>query len=1385
MECLLKFNKRKQAWLFLCVFLLLQIVSSSVLSDTLDKWAAEQWEAWILEDYPKYDCPWLMTTEKNKACIWPGKLTLVTNTTGGVFTYTVDVYERQAFIPLPGNVDHWPTLVVVNDKPGTVVERGGVPYLSVIRGSHIVTGSFKWSKRPGQLTIPNSLAIVSLEVDGKDQFVDRRNGQLIFSSKSDIAQKKANDSLAIEVYRLLQDGVPVTMTTQVVLSVSGKAREVTFGSLMLAGTEVLLIQSQIPARIEADGTMRAQVTPGEHTIQVVSRFIGSPATITTKKLTAEWPATEYLSFQSNSSIRQAKLSGAISVDTTQISIPAGWAQYPTYRMTNQANPTQDSSAKDSPTKNSLTIETEFRGDHAPAANELNLQRDLWLDFNGSGITSFDRIKGEMNKGWRLNTANGTDLGRATVDGAPILITLDEGLQGIEVRSPAIQLEAVTRTESTSSFSASGWNAQADKYSATLHLPPGWRVLHASGVDRVWGTWLSKWDLWDVFLVLIIVSVTRKLMGYKVAALSGVTYLITLHEPGTPLLIIPILLILIALLPLVSGKIKTVLRNLGFVVTASVVLIVIGFAVNTFRLAIYPSLERAQIGTYNQSRYSSAVPAATTAPILQQEMALADSAPVGKMSRSRVEQATPRPQKKKQSLYQVTENDRVQTGPGLPTWTWNSVGFRSSGPVPADQTLSIYYSTPLATSLWLVLSVFLVTFFSAIVIARLICLSEFKSVGSRTLKGAGTALSLVLIMMSSLSFSPNTMAEGSLPTLLAKGYPPEYLLEQLEARLTKAPPCLPSCVSLNDGLITVTGNDIGLQFSVYADTDIALPLPKGYGSWTLESVEEQGSVLALRQDGDSVFVALTKGHHSLELKGRILEDQASIGLPLPIHNITIASTDWVVEGLVDGRVRNDTLTLRSIDQSTTKQVDTLKADPAPVFARVKRHFVFGKKWTVETTVSRLPIDGAVSLSIKLLPDERLLSDVGVIKDGEVSVQLDHRQHKISWRSSLEASPKILLKASSGASYIEEWSFTPSSLWRLQYEGIPPVKPSANANAFEPVFKPWPGERLVIDIRKPEGVPGPIHTVENALIKVKAGNLLQRSTLTMQVRSSLGVDYTVTLPDNAEVLKFSIDGRTMNTPAGSEVIIPLQPRLQLVTIEFQSANALGLLNHSPLIRLPGSATNTRVEYSLPRDRWPLYLNGPAIGPAMLYWGVLLVIILAAIALPRLAAKLTLPIPVTTVGWLLLGIGLSTVNSYGVLIIAVMFFLLAARKELINPQAMTRFKFNTTQIGIAIWVVVALLCLVAAIPMGLLSNPEMKVVGNGSGSHFYNYYQDSASAKEGLPTVTVVSVPILAYRIVMLLWSLWLSTRLIQWAIWSWACFTEKAVWKARAEATNKDV
>jgi hypothetical protein len=90
-----------------------------------------------------------------------------------------------------------------------------------------------------------------------------------------------------------------------------------------------------------------------------------------------------------------------------------------------------------------------------------------------------------------------------------------------------------------------------------------------------------------------------------------------------------------------------------------------------------------------------------------------------------------------------------------------------------------------------------------------------------------------------------------------------------------------------------------------------------------------------------------------------------------------------------------------------------------------------------------------------------------------------------------------------------------------------------------------------------------------------------------------------------------------------------------------------------------------------------------------------------------------------------------------------------------------------------VVALITLLATIPMSLLSSPNMQVVGNQSSSHYLQWFADRSNAQ--LPQAGFVSVPIWIYRLVMLAWSLWLAAQLLNWLRWGWNCLSEGGFWR----------
>jgi hypothetical protein len=182
--------------------------------------------------------------------------------------------------------------------------------------------------------------------------------------------------------------------------------------------------------------------------------------------------------------------------------------------------------------------------------------------------------------------------------------------------------------------------------------------------------------------------------------------------------------------------------------------------------------------------------------------------------------------------------------------------------------------------------------------------------------------------------------------------------------------------------------------------------------------------------------------------------------------------------------------------------------------------------------------------------------------------------------------------------------------------------------------------------------------------------------------------------------------------------------------------------------------------------LLTSGPDMGPAVLFWGIMIVILLISWGLGRV--KLA---PLRGWQWFLLLIGLSQIPVGMALIVVLWFFALGLRQKKIFEEAA---RFNLVQVALSLLTLVALMLIFSAVKQGLLGTPDMQIAGNRSSAFHLNWYQDRSG--HVLPQATMVSVSITIYRILMLCWSLWLAISLLNWLKWGWHCFASGGIWKS---------
>lgn len=1306
--------------------------------------ALNEWRDWVLATHPDAECPRQASQLDRRRCAWPGRLELAVDATGAQFSQRWTVYG-ESWVTLPGDRELWPLEVTSNGRAAAVLERDGRPALRLDAGSYELRGRWRWQEAPQSLAVPADTALLGLTLNGAVVAIPALDeaGRLWLRPQEQSAAG-ADDAAKLEVFRLLRDDIPLRLDTVLRLSVAGKPRELLLGRALLADAEPLQFDSPLPARIEADGRLRVQVRAGEWELRLRSRFTGVPEQFRMERLDDGWPAQEIWAFAADPALRRVQVGGAPTVDPSQLDLPAEFANLPTFLL-----------AADS----TLKLDQQYRGDAAPAANELQLERTLWLDFEGAGATVLDRIDGRMSQGWRLQAQPALALGRVSVNGEPQLVTRlqPDGPAGVEVRDPELRVEALSRVDALSALDASGWDSDFQRVRLALQLPPGWKLWHAAGPDQVENSWLAGWDLWDIFLALLIVGACFRVLGPRWAAVAAVGVALAFHERESPVaLLLPLLAVVALLRVLGAGRLRGWLLRTGYLLGLLLALAVLAFAVEQVRQGIYPQLERGDYATLDEG---GSMVADTMAAAPMEEEALAAAAARQEVEASMVQRkmmAPPAPAAPPRPRYQPDAN--VQTGPGQPAWSWRSAQLEWSGPVKAGQPLDLYVTGPWLTRLLKFLEVILVTAL-AVALGRAL----LRARPALPAPGGGAPLAAVLLGACVWSAQP--------PVVEAAEFPPEALLQEFQQRLLQAPACAPDCATINALDLRLEGDQLRLRLDVSAGTGLGLPLPVTAGWQPRTVLVDDRPADGLARQTQALLLPLSAGRHAVVLEGPVASDELSLQFALAPRYVSVAAEQWEVFGLARQGLAANTLQLQKRERSA--RGDALLADAPKPFVLVQREIRMDLDWQVTTTVTRLaPAQGAINLSVPLLPGESVISADTTVADGKVAVSLGARQAQSRWRSVLPAAAKLTLNAPETAQWVESWVVAPSPRWHVEGSGLTPIKGEGGDRLR---WRPWPGETLTLAARQPAAVSGAVTTVERAALTLAPGRRSAALSLDLAISSSVGGDYALALQEPGELKRVTVNGVELGQAGGeAQVLLPLTPGSNQVSIGWELPRGVGLHTATPNLALTSPATNVTLQLELPQDRWPLWLQGPTMGPAMLYWGVLVVIIAVAFGLAALVRRLGLGIPLGAGQWLLLGIGMSTVNLAGSVVVVLWFFALEARRRL--PMPALRWRHNLIQAGLALWSLLALACLFATVPESLLAAPDMQVTGNGSHNYMYRWYQDHSGGQ--LPQAAVISLPLWVYRLAMLAWSLWLTFALLRWVKWGWQAFSQGQLWLPKA-------
>jgi hypothetical protein len=1107
------------------------------------------------------------------------------------------------------------------------------------------------------------------------------------------------------------------------------------------------VNSPLPVAIEENGQAKVQVRSGKWNIAVTAFRIDDTREMSFPTDPRTAVDSLLLGFRAKPDFRVLEISGATPVDVSLTTFPEEWRDVPVYRWS---------------LEEPISLEERLRGMGQKAADGLNISRNLWLDDDGRALTFRDQINGAGQQLWRLDAAAGQELGSVRSRGEGQLITRNpaDGSPGVEIRQRNIALEATGRMQNKRELSATGWQTDADKLDVTLNLPPGWRLFALFGADWVQGDWLTGWTLLDIFIVLIFSLAVLKLWGIAPATLAALALVLSYREPQAPQILWLALLAPVAILHFVpAGKLRTVTSVWKWATVTVFLFTLVPFLSLQIQQAIFPQLEN------TGQLFSPRAPMIASTPMPMESQALMEGGELSPMrSESDAEESLLYSRsygggKAKPSLnanlIQVA-NARIQTGPGVPEWSWRTTRFGWNGPVTSEQNFHAIL-IPAAAERFL-------TIIRLAAVAALFLLL----LGRRPPKFAKTTLTALV------------MATVLLPTPSQAQFPDASMLDTLRERILDKNNLPPQTAEIPAASLNIDDRNLTITAQIHTATLAAVPLPGRLPAWSPLRVSVNGQpATALRRGDGYLWIALPAGVHNVRVEG-LLGDASEWEWTflLKPKRVSVEAPGWNIGGISPEGTPEQQVFF-SKQQKSSDSVAAYDRQDFQTVAVVEREIEAGLVRQARTTVRPLGTTGkAVSLKIPLLPGEKVLSGNIPIRSGHAEVRIPAGQESVSWQSELDGDPVLKLTSSMDDTWVEQWRLLASPVWNFHLDGLAPVFAEGTDDLI-PVWSPWPGESATISISALESVSGATVTVHRVQRTETLGDRQRNSSLNLALNSSLGGDFALKLPATAQVTSLRLAGQDLPVRSDEgQLVVPLRTGAQDLAVEWKSAEPLANRSTVEAVQLPVESANIETQLNVPQNRWVLWTHGPQRGPAVRFWVVLAFALLTSIALARLKNS-----PLRTVEWALLALGLTQVSLIEAFFVVAWLFLLTWRSRT-NFGKLPAAVFNLAQLAIIAATLITLAVLVRAVGAGLLGSPEMFIEGNGSSRGMLRWYE--ARSGENLPQPWVLSVSIWWYRLAMLLWALWLAAATLRWLIRGWKAFISGGAFRSlRKTATPPPV
>jgi hypothetical protein len=592
-------------------------------------------------------------------------------------------------------------------------------------------------------------------------------------------------------------------------------------------------------------------------------------------------------------------------------------------------------------------------------------------------------------------------------------------------------------------------------------------------------------------------------------------------------------------------------------------------------------------------------------------------------------------------------------------------------------------------------------------------------------------------------------------------------------------CQRGCLATQDMRLQVTNDELRIRATVSSDGAQAWPIPGPASEFVPEKVLLDGAdTTRMRRDSAGMlFVRVPDGTHVVEVFGRTPRRSVfTLQLTMSPGHMTAALEGWTADGILPlgGTVGSVQLTRVASTTTETAEVVGVENEESRFadYFHISREFELGVEWRGTVRVSRIgDLSRPAGLSVPLLVDERMVSGVGEEQAGAVKLSFARGVGSVTFTTKLEPRDEVVMEAADGSRFAEQWTFACSSLLECLPRSELPISQSKSGDGRVLRYDPFPGEKAVVRIVKPAAASGETIVIDAATLNYRPSKRETDVTSEFRIRNSKTDTFTFELPDTATVSRVYVDGAERPLERSGRIssitLTPAPDEPHTVVVEWRDSAALKFNGAMPGMKISGNGVNADIKVQIPEDRWLLAARGPAWGPAILFWGKLIVVLLLSIGIAK--TKVT---PLSFAAIVFLGLGLASLSVWEIAFVLLWFAALHFRKQLVPERG---WVFNLMQLGIVVLSFLALSALFEATRAGLILKPDMQVSGSSSSNALLRWYVDRFDGE--LPSVSVYSLPLSVWRGFMLLWSVWLATSLLGWMRWGWQSFSHEGLWRKR--------